>query len=64
VAEVGIAGLFKAASPTLSAATAAAATILVRLSTLWFGVALGAIALFVLRTTHAKYVASDARTSA
>lgn len=61
VAEVGMAGLFRAASPTLSAATAAAATILVRLSTLWFGVALGAVALFVLRTTHVKHAAkSDA----
>lgn len=54
VAEVGMAGLFRAASPTLSFPTATAATILVRLSTLWFGVVLGALALFVLRLTHRK----------
>lgn len=54
VAEVGMAGLFRAASPSLSLATATAATILVRLSTLWFGVVLGACALFVLRLTHRK----------
>jgi uncharacterized membrane protein YbhN (UPF0104 family) len=48
----------------MSGATAAAATILVRLSTLWFGVALGAVALFVLRATHVKHVATDARPSA
>ncbi|HEY6876833.1 MAG TPA: lysylphosphatidylglycerol synthase transmembrane domain-containing protein, partial [Polyangiales bacterium] len=58
VAEVGMTSLFQAASPTLSAATAAAATILVRLSTLWFGVGLGAVALFVLRATHARHPAS------
>ncbi|HEY6876959.1 MAG TPA: flippase-like domain-containing protein, partial [Polyangiales bacterium] len=58
VAEVGMTSLFQAASPTLSAATAAAATILVRLSTLWFGVGLGAVALFVLRTTHVRHGAS------
>lgn len=56
VAEVGMAGLFRAAAPTLSLATATAATILVRLSTLWFGVLLGALALFVLRATHRKLV--------
>jgi glycosyltransferase 2 family protein len=54
VAEVGMAGLFRAADPTLSIATATAATILVRLSTLWFGVVLGALALFVLRATHRR----------
>lgn len=54
VAEVGMAGLFRAAAPSLSLPTAAAATILVRLSTLWFGVVLGAVALFVLRVTHRK----------
>jgi uncharacterized protein (TIRG00374 family) len=64
VAEVGMTSLFKAASPTLPAATAAAATILVRLSTLWFGVALGGVALFVLRTTHVKHEASRALESA
>ncbi|MET0283945.1 MAG: lysylphosphatidylglycerol synthase transmembrane domain-containing protein [Polyangiales bacterium] len=64
VAEVGMTSLFRAASPTLPAATAAAATILVRLSTLWFGVALGAVALFVLRATHTKQVATDAHPSA
>ncbi len=64
VAEVGMTSLFQAASPTLSAATAAAATILVRLSTLWFGVALGAVALFVLRATHQKFRASDTPPSA
>jgi uncharacterized protein (TIRG00374 family) len=54
VAELGMSGLFRVASPTLSLATAAAATILVRLCTLWFGVALGGIALFVLRATADK----------
>ncbi|MET0340851.1 MAG: lysylphosphatidylglycerol synthase transmembrane domain-containing protein [Polyangiales bacterium] len=54
VAEVGMAGSFRAAAPALTAATAGAATILVRLSTLWFGVVLGALALFVLRLTHRK----------
>ncbi len=58
VAEVGMAGLFRAASPTLSIATATAATILVRLSTLWFGVVLGALALLVLRATHVKHALS------
>jgi len=56
VAEVGMAGLFRAAAPGLSLPTATAATILVRLSTLWFGVVLGAVALFVLRATHRKQV--------
>jgi uncharacterized membrane protein YbhN (UPF0104 family) len=59
VAEVGMAGLFRAASPTLSVATATAATILVRLSTLWFGVLVGAAALFVLRATHQKLVSKQ-----
>ena len=59
VAELGMAGLFRAASPTLSLPAASAATILVRLSTLWFGVLLGAFALFVLRATHRKYVAKQ-----
>jgi len=59
VAEVGMAGLFRAASPGLSLPTASAATILVRLSTLWFGVVLGAVALFVLRATHRKRPPSE-----
>jgi uncharacterized protein (TIRG00374 family) len=59
VAEVGMAGLFRAAAPALSVATATAATILVRLSTLWFGVVLGALALFVLRATHTRKSASE-----
>jgi uncharacterized protein (TIRG00374 family) len=54
VAEVGMSGLFCAASPGLPIAVASAATILVRLSTLWFGVAVGALALLVLRTTEQK----------
>ena len=54
VAEVGMSGLFRAAAPSLSVATATAATILVRLSTLWFGVALGGVALAWLRTTTRK----------
>ena len=54
VAEVGMAGLFRAASPAMTLPTATAATILVRLSTLWFGVVLGGLALLVLRTTHRK----------
>jgi uncharacterized protein (TIRG00374 family) len=54
IAELGMSGLFRVASPTLSLATAAAATILIRLCTLWFGVALGGIALFVLRATADK----------
>ena len=60
VAEAGMAGLFRVASPTLSVPTATAATILVRLSTLWFGVLLGGIALFVLRATHTKQVRQSA----
>ncbi|MFT3921624.1 MAG: flippase-like domain-containing protein [Myxococcales bacterium] len=54
VAEVGMSGLFRAASPELSLAGASAITILVRLSTLWFGVALGGLALLVLRATERK----------
>jgi uncharacterized protein (TIRG00374 family) len=54
VAELGMSGLFRVASPTLGIATATAATILVRLCTLWFGVALGGIALFLLRATADK----------
>ncbi len=54
VAEVGMSGLFRAASPGLSLASASAATILVRLSTLWFGVALGGLALVVLRASERK----------
>jgi uncharacterized protein (TIRG00374 family) len=54
VAEVGMSGLFRAASPGLALASASAATILVRLSTLWFGVALGGLALLVLRATERK----------
>ena len=49
VAEVGMSGLLRATSPSLSIETAAAATILIRLSTLWFGVALGGLALIILR---------------
>jgi uncharacterized protein (TIRG00374 family) len=60
VAEVGMAGLFRAADPSLSLPTATAATILVRLSTLWFGVVLGALALFVLRLTHRKQALAPA----
>jgi glycosyltransferase 2 family protein len=60
VAEAGMAGLFRIASPALSVPTATAATILVRLSTLWFGVLLGAVALFVLRATHTKRVRDSA----
>ena len=45
-------GLFRVANPALSLATAAAATILVRLCTLWFGVALGGVALSLLRMTR------------
>lgn len=54
VAELGMSGSFRAAAPTLGVATAAAATILVRLCTLWYGVALGGIALGVLRATTPK----------
>jgi glycosyltransferase 2 family protein len=60
VAEVGMAGLFRAAAPALTLPTAAAATIFVRLSTLWFGVLLGGIALLVLRATHRKQDVSAA----
>ncbi len=49
VAEVGMTGLLRAVSDQITPATAAAATILVRLATLWFGVALGGLALLVLR---------------
>jgi uncharacterized protein (TIRG00374 family) len=54
LAELGMSGSFRAAAPMLSVATAAAATILVRLCTLWYGVALGAIALAWLRATTPK----------
>jgi uncharacterized protein (TIRG00374 family) len=54
VAELGMSGSFRAAAPMLSVATAAAATILVRLCTLWYGVALGGIALAWLRATTPK----------
>jgi len=50
VAEIGMTGLLRAVSEQITPATAAAATILVRLATLWFGVALGGLALLVLRT--------------
>jgi glycosyltransferase 2 family protein len=43
----------------MSVATATAATILVRLCTLWFGVALGGIALALLRATQSKHGASS-----
>lgn len=49
VAEIGMSGLFRVANPALSLSVAAAATILVRLCTLWFGVALGGLALAALR---------------
>ncbi len=49
VAEVGMTGLLLVVSEQITKATAAAATILVRLATLWFGVALGGVALAVLR---------------
>jgi uncharacterized protein (TIRG00374 family) len=49
VAEIGMSGLFRFANPQLSLSLAAAATILVRLCTLWFGVAIGGIALALLR---------------
>lgn len=54
VAEVGMSGLFRASAPGLSIAVASAATILVRLSTLWFGVALGGLAFLLLRATQHK----------
>jgi uncharacterized membrane protein YbhN (UPF0104 family) len=56
VAEVGMSSLFRVADPTLSLATAAAATILVRLCTLWFGVAVGGCALLLLRVSADKHV--------
>lgn len=49
VAEIGMSGLFRVASPELALSVIAAITILVRLCTLWFGVALGGMALAVLR---------------
>jgi uncharacterized protein (TIRG00374 family) len=61
VAEVGMAGLLRATSTTVTAAVASAATILVRLSTLWFGVALGGLALLVLRMSEQKRAESAAK---
>jgi uncharacterized protein (TIRG00374 family) len=55
VAELGMSSLFRVADPALSMATAAAATILVRLCTLWFGVALGGCALLVLRVSADRH---------
>jgi len=49
MAEVGMTALLKAVSTQITPATATAATILVRLCTLWFGVALGGLSLLVLR---------------
>ncbi len=49
VAELGMTGLLRAVSDEITPATAAAATILVRLCTLWYGVGLGACSLVVLR---------------
>ena len=57
VAELGMSGSFRAAAPMLGVATATAATILVRLCTLWYGVLLGAIALGWLRATAQKQLA-------
>jgi uncharacterized membrane protein YbhN (UPF0104 family) len=57
VAELGMSSLFRVADPQLSLATAAAATILVRLCTLWFGVALGGLALLLLRMSADKRLA-------
>jgi uncharacterized protein (TIRG00374 family) len=54
VAEVGMAGLFRAASESVTLAIAGAATILVRLCTLWFGVALGGLALAILRMSEQR----------
>jgi uncharacterized protein (TIRG00374 family) len=59
VAEIGMSELFRAAAPTLAVATATAATILVRMSTLWFGVALGGIALAWLRLTAVSVLESS-----
>jgi uncharacterized membrane protein YbhN (UPF0104 family) len=56
VAELGMSSLFRVASPELSLATAAAATILVRLCTLWFGVAVGGCSLFLLRVSADKRI--------
>ncbi len=58
VTEVGMSGLFRAAAPDFAIAGATAATILVRLSTLWFGVALGGLAWLVLRATQHKNAAA------
>ncbi len=49
VAEISMTGLLRTVSAQITPATAAAATILVRLATLWFGVALGGVALVLLR---------------
>lgn len=54
VAELGMSGLFRVVDPQLSLAAAAAATILVRLCTLWFGVVLGGIAFAALRAFSDK----------
>jgi len=54
VAELGMSGLFRVADPQLTLATAAAATILIRLCTLWFGVALGGISLASLRMSKRR----------
>ncbi len=50
VAEFGMSALLRATASEITPATATAATILVRLATLWFGVAVGGIALALLRT--------------
>lgn len=50
VAELGMSALLRATAIEITPATATAATILVRLATLWFGVAVGGIALALLRT--------------
>jgi uncharacterized protein (TIRG00374 family) len=50
VAELGMSALLRATASEITVATATAATILVRLATLWFGVAVGGIALALLRT--------------
>jgi glycosyltransferase 2 family protein len=55
VAEIGMSGLFRVANPVLPLSVAAAITILVRLCTLWFGVALGGIALALLRSLADEY---------
>jgi uncharacterized membrane protein YbhN (UPF0104 family) len=56
VAELGMSSLFRVADPNMSLATAAAATILVRLCTLWFGVALGGFSLLLLRVSADKSI--------